>query len=156
MGGPRLTLAKLVHQEQWLSGFILFYFSTGHLCLSSDDLSCKHHYNLEFQGRGVLAWNGEQVDQFWPGRHQHTSVVFCLVLESVFTSRHLISSCAILGHAIFLALVTSLHSAPHLFPVCVCICVCACACVHVRVCTAYVHACTHAFVGVFSDLFTAR
>ncbi|CAO2584970.1 hypothetical protein LEMLEM_LOCUS3397, partial [Lemmus lemmus] len=27
-----------------------------------DDLSCKHRYNLEFQGRRVLTWNGEQVD----------------------------------------------------------------------------------------------
>lgn len=127
MGGTRLTLAKLVHQEQWLSGFILFYFSI--LCLSSDDLSRKHGYNLEFQGRGVLAWNGEQVDQIMAMQAlAYQCGVWCCSLS---TSCHLFSSCGILGGChYFLALVASLHSAPHLFPVCMCMCVCACACVH--------------------------
>lgn len=40
---------------------VLFLYAT--FVSSSDDLLCKHHYNLEFQGRGVLAWNGEQVDR---------------------------------------------------------------------------------------------
>lgn len=86
MGGTRLTLAKLVHQEQWLSGFILFYFCMLHLYLSSDDLSCKHIYNLEFHRRGLLTWNGKQVNGVLARQASALQCGVLFVLYFVFTS----------------------------------------------------------------------